>query len=122
MANVVFSTEISNVSADLSSAALIDDTNYTNQGVARNALSVVAFLYKRDASNNDVNLPITNANPLTATSWTFTLPSQDGLFIAELLGFPIWGAGTYPLNSAVYYGGSLYYVNNVAGTSQVPGG
>lgn len=122
MANAVFATEISGVSADLTTANVLDDTNYANQGISRNTLALVLFLYKRDASSNDTNLPVSNANPLTVNSWLFNLPSQDGLFVCDFYGFIIWTAGTYSQNSCVYYAGAYYYVNNPSGTSQIPGG
>jgi len=121
MATVVFSSSIEGVSSDLTTANLVDDTDYTLQGVLRNTLAVVCFLYKRDAQSADTLLATDNSAPLSALQWSFSLPSQDGLFIARLMGFPIWAAASFPFHSCVYNSGAYYYCNNAGGTSQVPG-
>jgi hypothetical protein len=120
MALIVFSTDIENIDSTVSNGSLIDLTNYANQGVARNTLAVVVFLVKRDALNNDTSITINNSSPLTATSWSFALPPQDGLFVANLYGFIIWSAGTYTLNQIVYYNGNFYYAN-AASVTDTPG-
>lgn len=118
---VVFSSDIESVDATLSTAQLTDITNYNSQGVLRNTLAVVIFLFKRDANSVDTPITIDNTSPLTATYWTFTLPAQDGVFISLMYGFPVWAPATFTQNQTVYYAGNYYYVN-VASTSQTPGG
>src|SRR6476620_10482761 len=119
MATVVFSTAIENVDATLTSAQLVDTTDYTTQGVARNTLTVYAFLVKRDVNNSDSPITIDNSNPLSAIDWSFDLPSQDGNFVAQMFGFPIWSAGTYMLNQCVYKSGDIYFCNQPS-TTETP--
>lgn len=120
MPNIPFITDIENVSADLSVAYLQDITLYSTP--ARNTLALYVYLAKRDADNNDTFLTISNSAPLTATSWQFALPSQDGNFVSNIFGFNIWGAGTYAQNACVYYSANgNFYIANTS-TSQTPGG
>lgn len=112
-------TDIESVSADLSSASLVDLTTYGGSNAARNTLALYLYLYKRDASLSDTAVTVSNTDPLNVTSWSFTL-AGDGLYRAILFEFPIWAAGTYTVDSCVYYSGSYYRANT--GTSQTPGG
>lgn len=121
MANVVFLTDIEQVDASISTAQLTDITNYNTQGVLRSTLALYAFLYKRDANSSDTQIALDNSNPLSVTFWQFNLPSQDGIFVAQIFGIPIWSAGTYTQNQCVYYSGNVYYVN-ASSTTQTPGG
>lgn len=118
MATVVFSTTISNVSSDLSTAQLLDTTIYTTP--ARNSLYLYAYLFKRSSDNTDTQLTLDNSAPNTVTQWTFSLPQQDGTFVSIIFGFTAWSAGIYTLGNSVYYNGSYYRVG-VASTSGVPG-
>lgn len=118
MATVVFSTDIENVSADLTSAQLVDITHYTTP--ARSALYLYAYLFKRSSDNTDTQLTLDNSAPNTVTAWTFSLPQQDGTFIGIIFGFVLWVPGVYTLGNSVYYNGSYYRVG-VASTSGTPG-
>jgi hypothetical protein len=122
MALVTFSADIENVAADLSTAWLVDLTNYTSQGVPRNTIALFASLWKRDATSSDTVITITPINPATDVQWQFALPTEDGEFVTVLIGVPNWVAGTYSEYQTVFYNQNVYYVSNPAGTSQTPGG
>lgn len=112
-------TDIESVSADLTTANLVDLTTYGGSNAARNTLALYLYLYKRDATLSDTAITVSNSSPLSVTSWSFAL-AGDGLYRAIVFAFPIWTAGTYTMNSCVYYNGSYYMANT--GTSQTPGG
>lgn len=116
MATIV--TDIENVSADLTTASLVDLTTWGSP--ARNAVALYLYLYKRAADLTNTQLTVVNTSPLSVTSWSFTL-TGDGWYVAIVFAFPIWSAGTYTLNNCVYYNGN-YYVVNTASTTQTPGG
>lgn len=118
---LTFITSIQQVSADLTTGFLVDSTVYGGSNPARSSLALYVYLVKRDALNNDTYLTIDNSSPLTATEWMFTMPTQDGNFVANIFGFNIWTAGTYNNNACVYYGSNgNYYIANTS-TSSVPG-
>lgn len=118
MPNLPFVTAIRNVSADVTTAELADLSTYGGLGPERNELALYAYLYKRDASNNDTLVPLDNNIPLTCNTWPFTL-AGDGLYIAIIFGFPIWAAGSYVQNDCVYHNAAYYIATT--GTSGEPG-
>jgi len=118
---LTFVTAIQQVTVDLSHGYLVDYTVYGGSNVARNTLSIFVYIAKRDVNNNDTFLTIDNSSPLTATQWYFSMPAQDGNFVASIFAFNIWSAGSYTLNACVYYSpNSSYYIANT-GTSSTPG-
>lgn len=119
MPSLPFVTAIRNVSADVTTAELQDlTTNYGGINPDRDALALYAYLYKRDASDNDTVVTLANDAPTTVTAWGFTL-AGDGGYVAIIFGFPIWSAGAFTLNQCVYYAGSYYKANT--STSDTPG-
>lgn len=116
---MVFITAIENVSSDLATAELSDLSQYGGSNPDRNELALYAYLYKRDAQNNDTQITLNNDNPTTVAAWSFTLPAADGVFVAIIFGFYIWSAGTYPSGTCRYHSGA-YYKSNTS-TSSTPG-
>lgn len=109
-------TDIEDVLADLSGASLRDLTVWGSP--ARNTVALYTYLYKRSADLVDTAVTIDNSAPLTVTEWAFLL-AGDGWYRAIVFAFPIWSAGAYALNKAVYYNGNYYYANT--STSGTPG-
>lgn len=118
MPSLPFVTAIRNVSADVTTAELNDLSTYGGSVPDRDQLALYAYLFKRDAQDNDTAITLTNDNPLTANAWGFSLLG-DGLYIAIIFGFPIWEAGSYVQNDCVYHE-TLYYKANGA-TTEEPG-
>lgn len=116
---MVFLADIESVSVPLNLGYVTDLSSYGGSNPARNTLALFIYLYKRAADSTDTQITIDNSQPLTATQWSFTLPQQDGDFVALFFGFTIWSAGTYSNLACVYYAGS-YYIANTS-TSQTPG-
>lgn len=116
---IVFLADIESVSVPLNLGYVTDLSSYGGSNPARNTLALFVYLYKRAADNTDIQITIDNSLPLTATQWAFTLPAQDGNFVAIIFGFDIWQAGTYNNLNCVYYAGSYYVANTT--TSQTPG-
>lgn len=116
---MTFLAYISNFAPDLTTADLIDISTYGGVNPDRNDLALYLYFYKRDALDNDTAISVSNSNPLTVTSWTFSLPTPDGVFVFIIFGFPIWAAGTYNTNNCVYYNGAYYKANT--STTGVPG-
>lgn len=120
---LTFIGNISSISADLSTGILSDITTYGGANSARNTLALFLVFVKRDANSNDTAIIIDNSTPLTVNQYSFSLPSQDGLFVGNMFAFNIWSAGTYTLNQCVYYTPTnSYYIVNAATTTQTPGG
>jgi len=116
---MTFLTDIENVSEDLSTAELVDVSQYGGSNPDRDELALYVYLYKRDAQENDTQITVDNNNPLTANAWSFVLPAADGVFVAIVFGIYVWSAGTYPSGTARYYNG-IYYISNTS-TSSTPG-
>lgn len=111
-------TSIQNVSADISTADLVDGTIYGAPNADRNDLAAYLYLYKRNAQQVDTAVIVSNTSPLTVTRWSFTL-AGDGWYRAVLFLFPIWTAGAYVINNCVYHSGSYYKANT--STTETPG-
>jgi len=114
MATII--TDIENISADVATGQLVDLTTWGTP--ARDTVALYTYLYKRSALEVDVAVTIDNTDPLNVTAWTFTL-AGDGWYRAIVFAFPIWTAGTYAANKAVYHSGA-YYIANTS-TSGTPG-
>jgi hypothetical protein len=114
-----FITTITNVSADLTTAQLVDLTTYGGSSPDRDELALYAYLYKRTADLTDTQISLDNTSPLTVNAWSFALAANDGWYVAVIFGFPIWSAGTFNLNECVYHDG-VYYVANTT-TTEEPG-
>lgn len=116
-----FDTYIGNVSADLTTAELIDATVYGGANTERADLALYVYLYKRSAALVDVAVTILNTSPTSAASWSFALAgaASDGGYRAIVFAFPIWTAGTYAANKCVYHSG-VYYLANTS-TTGTPG-
>lgn len=118
---LTFIADIQGWSADLNSAILVDETVYGGSNLARSSVALYLYFYKRSADLVDTQISVDNSQPLTVNQWTFTLPANDGVFVGILFAFPIWQAGTYNQNAAVYYQvNSNFYIANTT-TSQTPG-
>lgn len=111
-------TSISNVSADLLTADLVDNTVYGTPNADRDDLAAYLYLYKRNAQQEDTAVIIDNTSPLTATRWSFSL-AGDGWYRAILFLFPVWTAGAYVADNCVYHSGSYYKANT--STTETPG-
>lgn len=119
MPSLPFITAIRNVSADVTTAELEDlSTAYGGINPDRADLALYAYLYKRDAELNDTVVALSNDAPTTVQSWGFTL-NGDGGYVAIIFGFPIWSAGSFALNSCVYYAST--YWKATTSTNGVPG-
>jgi hypothetical protein len=120
MPSIPFVTAIQNVSADVTTAELIDlTTNYGGSNPARDELALYAYLYKRDAELNDTAVTISNDDPLNVVAWSFDLNGLDGWYVAIIFGFEIWAAGTFNVNQCVYHSGAYYKA--LGTTTEEPG-
>jgi hypothetical protein len=111
-------TDIENVSADVTTADLVDLTTYGGANADRNDLALYLYLYKRSADLTDTQITITNNDPLNVVQWNFSL-NGDGWYRAIVFAFPIWVAGSYVLNNCVYYNGGYWMANT--STTGTPG-
>lgn len=116
---MVFLTDIEDIASDLSTGGLKDISIYGGSNPDRDTIAIFAYLWKRAADMTDTALVLDNTTPLTVNSWTFALPQQDGVFVAILLGFPLYQNGTYILGNCVYYLGN-YYECIAASTTALP--
>lgn len=109
MANTLSFT-IDSITADRKTAVLLDGTSYTNP--VRTSTALYARGEKMNADSTvDSTLVLTpnNASPISAslTQYAVTL-TVDGWYRFSIVSIPVWSAGTYALNAAVYYSGSVY--------------
>lgn len=122
MAAPTYVTDISEQSADLSTAVLFDLTNWGNSGnPARNTKALFLQLFKRDINNVDTAITIDNSSPLSVTQWNFQLAATDGNYPAVIFGYEIWSAGSYEAGNCVYYSVDGKYYQALSDTSAVPG-
>lgn len=121
MANTLEFT-IDSITADRTTAVLLDGTTYSSPARTSTALYVTSYKMNADSTTADTLTSVgNNASPISASLTQFNITlTVDGWYRFAIASIPVWTAGTYTIYRAVYYNGNVYRATGT--TSSTPGG
>jgi hypothetical protein len=121
MANTLQFT-IDSITADRTTAVLLDGTTYSSPVRTSTALYAKGQKMNADTTvNSTLTLVGNNTSPISASLTQFNITlTVDGWYRFPIVSIPVWTAGTYTIYRAVYYNGTVYRAT--ATTSTTPGG